>query len=82
MLWCALAALSFLIWRPDLSLSTVRAAGGTDVAFVFRWVFLAAWIFLAIGLVALILMEERPLRTSTVPAAPKASPPQSPVPAE
>ena len=160
MLWCALFALSFLIWRPDLSLSTVivvlsvvgtavglvfpvttvsiqnavphhqvgiamgalnffrslasafivavlgaillagfgiapqrgrraislvtgvSAAGGTDVAFVFRWVFLATWIFLAIGLIALILMAERPLRTSTVPVEPKASPPQSPVPAE
>ena len=60
----------------------MSAAGGTDAAFVFRWVFLAAWIFLAIGLVALILMEERPLRTSSVPAAPKPAPPQSPVPAE
>ena len=62
--------------------TSVSAAGGTDVAFVFRWVFLAAWVFLAISLIALILMEERPLRTSTVPAEPKASPPQSPVPAE
>ena len=62
--------------------TSVSAAGGTDVAFVFRWVFLTAWIFLAISLIALILMEERPLRTSTVPAEPKAAPPQSPVPAE
>jgi len=62
--------------------ATVSAAGGTDVAFVFRFVFLTAWIFLAIGLIALILMAERPLRTSTVPAEPKASPPQRPVPAE
>src|SRR6185503_18976174 len=46
---------------------TVSAAAGYDVAFVFRWVFLSAWIFLAIGLVALILMEERPLRGSVVP---------------
>jgi EmrB/QacA subfamily drug resistance transporter len=62
--------------------TSVSAAGGTDVAFVFRWVFLTAWVFLAISLVALILMEERPLRTSTVPAEPKPAPPQSPVPAE
>ena len=62
--------------------TSVSAAGGTDVAFVFRWVFLAAWIFLAIGLIALILMAERPLRTSTVPTEPKPAPPQSPVPAE
>ena len=50
--------------------ATVSAAGGHDVAFVFRWVFLTAWIFLAISLIALIRMEERPLRTSTVPAEP------------
>ena len=67
--------------------ASVSAAGGAtspgaDVAFVFRWVFLTAWVFLAIGLAALVLMEERPLRTSTVPAEPKPAPPQSPVPAE
>jgi hypothetical protein len=45
-------------------------------------VFLSAWVFLAISLVALILMEERPLRGSVVPPAPPADPPQRPVPAE
>jgi sugar phosphate permease len=60
--------------------SSVSAAGGHDVAFVFRWVFLAAWVFLAIALVALILMEERPLR-GTLASVP-ADPPQRPVPAE
>ena len=50
--------------------ATVSAAGGADVAFVFRWVFLTAWMFLAISLVALILMEERPLRATTAPADP------------
>jgi EmrB/QacA subfamily drug resistance transporter len=59
--------------------ATVSAAGSSEVAFVFRWVFLAAWIFLAISLIALILMEERPLRGSVVPPA---DPPQRPVPAE
>jgi hypothetical protein len=59
--------------------TTVSAASGAEVAFVFRWVFLAAWIFLAIALVALVLMEERPLRTSTVPPR---DPPQRPQPAE
>jgi hypothetical protein len=58
---------------------TVSAAGGADVAFVFRWVFLSAWVFLAISLVALILMEERPLRGSV---APPPEPAERPVPAE
>jgi hypothetical protein len=61
--------------------ATVSAAGGHEVAFVFRWVFLTAWVFLAIALVALILMEERPLR-STPASVPPADPPQRPVPAE
>jgi hypothetical protein len=62
--------------------ASVSAAAGSDVAFVFRFVFLSAWIFLAIGLIALMLMEERPLRGSIVPPAPPADPPQRPVPAE
>jgi hypothetical protein len=62
--------------------ASVSAAAGSDVAFVFRFVFLSAWIFLAIGLIALMLMEERPLRGSVVPPAPTADPPQRPVPAE
>src|SRR6185436_11826628 len=62
-------------------IATVSAAGGHDVAFVFRWVFLAAWAFLAISLVALLLMEERPLR-GTPAAVPPPDPPQRPVPAE
>jgi MFS family permease len=43
---------------------TVTTAAGPEVAFVFRWVFVAAFVFLALSLVFLILMEERPLRTS------------------
>jgi EmrB/QacA subfamily drug resistance transporter len=50
--------------------ASVSAAGGGEVAAVFRYVFLAAWLFLAVSLVALILMEERPLRATAVPADP------------
>jgi MFS family permease len=63
-------------------ITTVSGSTGADVAFVFRWVFLAAWIFLALALVALVMMEERPLRGSVVPPEPKPAPPQAPVPAE
>jgi hypothetical protein len=54
--------------------SEVSAASSTDVAFVFRWVFLSAWVGLALALAALIAMEERPLRTTT---APPPEPPQA-----
>ena len=54
-------------------IATVSAAG-IDVAFVFRWVFLAAFVFLALSLLFLILMEERPLRGSVMPADPPATP--------
>jgi EmrB/QacA subfamily drug resistance transporter len=57
--------------------SAASGAAGADLAHVFRWVFLAAFLFLAIALIALILMEERPLRTSTVPP-PDAAPPNAP----
>ena len=42
----------------------IEAAGtsGADLAHVFGWVFAAAGCFLAVSLVALIVMEERPLR--------------------
>ena len=36
-------------------------ARGLDVAGVFQWVFVAALVFSVIALVALVLMEERPL---------------------
>jgi hypothetical protein len=54
-------------------MTSVTAAGGTDAAFVFRWVFLAAFVFLALSLTFLTLMEERPLRASVTP------PPDPPV---
>src|SRR5262245_943831 len=37
-------------------------AGGVDLAGAFRWVFICGAVFLLVGLIALILMEERPLR--------------------
>ena len=61
----------------------VETAGraGIDMAAVFRWVFVAADVFVSVSLVAVLLMEERPLRgpaTKAVPVAPEAPP----VPAE
>jgi hypothetical protein len=49
-------------------------SAGVDVALVFRYVFLSALFFLALSLVFLMLMEERPLRSTTTetPAAPPA----------
>ncbi|HVY57780.1 MAG TPA: MDR family MFS transporter [Xanthobacteraceae bacterium] len=48
--------------------TAAAAAGalGVDMGHVFRWVFVAAAIFLLLGLVAMIRMEERPLRGSEV----------------
>ena len=54
---------------------TTVSAAGVDVALVFRYVFLAALMFLAFSLLFLIMMEERPLRTSVVPADPPVAPP-------
>ena len=59
-----------------VSLITSVSAAGIDVAFVFRWVFLAAFVFLALSLLFLILMEERPLRGSVMPADPPVAPAQ------
>jgi MFS family permease len=44
--------------------TSTMSASGADAADVFRWVFACAWIFLAIALAALLLMEERPLRST------------------
>ncbi len=57
-------------------IESVGAAGDLGVAFVFRWVFLAAFVFLALSLLFLILMEERPLRGSVMPADPPVAPPE------
>jgi EmrB/QacA subfamily drug resistance transporter len=45
----------------ELMIETAGAAG-VDMAAVFRWMFLAADVFLLLALIALLLMEERPLR--------------------
>ena len=47
----------------ELLVETAGAAG-VDMTAVFRWVFVAADIFLVAALVAVLLMEERPLRGS------------------
>jgi EmrB/QacA subfamily drug resistance transporter len=51
--------------RPRLTLETLAAelgAAGATLGGAFRWVFAAAAACLAVGLVCLLLMEERPLR--------------------
>jgi MFS family permease len=55
--------------------TSTMSASGADVADVFRWVFASAWIFLALSLVALILMEELPLRSTPAGQEPPHSPP-------
>src|SRR5262245_15835178 len=57
--------------------TSMMSASGADAAYVFRWVFASAWVFLAISLIALLLMEELPLRTT-----PAGSEPPGAVPAE
>ena len=72
-----LAGLGVAPERGGRAISVIQtvSAGGYDVAFVFRWVFLAAFGFLALSLLFLVLMEERPLRTSVMPADPPVAPP-------
>jgi MFS family permease len=61
-------------------------AAGLDVAWIFRWVFVAADVFLVLALLAIVLLEERPLRgpAAKVPAhkAPPLAPEARPEPAE
>jgi EmrB/QacA subfamily drug resistance transporter len=56
------------------ALEVLATAPPADIAAVFRWVFVASVIFMALSIVALSLMEERPLRgrSEGPPAAPKA----------
>jgi MFS family permease len=63
------------------SLVETAGAAGVDMAAVFRWLFLAADIFLIAGLGAVLLMEERPLRGPAT-SAPPVSPEAPPAPAE
>jgi EmrB/QacA subfamily drug resistance transporter len=55
-----------------LSFDRLAGAGGASAQFaaLFRWVFVAAAVFLAIALAALLMIEERPLRGPTVRPAP------------
>ena len=60
-------------------LVTMAGAAGVDVAEVFRWIFVAAEVFSVLAMVAIILLEERPLRgpATDVPvgtAAPRPAP--------
>jgi sugar phosphate permease len=54
-------------------------AAGIDMAAVFRWIFIAAESFLALALMAIVLMEERPLRGPAAEATQvSAQPPPAP----
>jgi MFS family permease len=64
----------------ELLVATAGAAG-VDVAAVFRFAFAAADIFVVAALVAMLLMEERPLRGPAAGAQP-VSPEAPPAPAE
>jgi EmrB/QacA subfamily drug resistance transporter len=57
------------------NLTATVGAVGVDFALVFRWVFTAAAGFLALGVISLIVMEERPLRGPVTEATPAASGP-------
>jgi EmrB/QacA subfamily drug resistance transporter len=65
-----LAGLGVSAGRGGRAVSVIEtvATAGPGAALTFRWVFLAAFVFLALSLLFLILMEERPLRGSVVPA--------------
>jgi EmrB/QacA subfamily drug resistance transporter len=71
-----LAGMGVAPQRGGRAISVVQtvSAAGPDVAFVFRWVFLAAFVFLALSLFFLVLMEERPLRTSVTQPEPTPRP--------
>ena len=75
-----LAGLGMTPERGGIGLDLTAAhagAGGFDVAEVFRWVFVAALAFAVAAMVAVILLEERPLHGPAVkapPVAPDAAP--------
>ena len=72
-----LAGLGVAPTRGGHGVSVVEtlSTAGPNMSFVFRWVFLAAFVFLALSLIFLVRMEERPLRGSVVPPA---DPPNAP----
>jgi MFS family permease len=74
-----LAGLGVAPERGGHAISVISSVSnaGLGAALVFRWVFLAAFLFLAASLLFLVLMEERPLRGSvTPPSDPPAVPAQ------
>ena len=74
-----LAGLGVAPERGGRAISVISSVSnaGLGAALVFRWVFLAAFLILAVSLVFLILMEERPLRRRVVPPSdPPAAPAQ------
>jgi hypothetical protein len=67
-----LAGLGATPGRGQASVVAVSmSSAGVDVALTFRYVFLSAFIFLAMSLTFLLLMEERPLRSTTVEPPPR-----------
>jgi len=72
-----LAGLGFSVSRGGRAVSVIEtmSTAGPSGGLVFRWVFLASFVFLALSLVFLLLMEERPLRASVHPADPPVAPP-------
>src|SRR5262249_39691081 len=77
-----LAGLGFTPERGGLGLEVSAAQAGADgIAEVFRLVFVAALVFSILALIALVLMEERPLTGPTKKDAPVAPVPP-PAPAE
>lgn len=65
-----LAGLGVSAGRGGRAVSVIEtiSTAGPGAALTFRWVFAASFVFLALSLLFLILMEERPLRGSVVPA--------------
>jgi MFS family permease len=59
-------------------LGGIDAGSGAHLTPAFRWVFIAAAVFLAIAFVAVLFIEEHPLRGLSMPPAEQPRPPSSP----
>jgi hypothetical protein len=57
---------------------TQGGSGAFNMAAVFRWVFAAADVFLALALAGILRMEERPLRGPATASVPAQAPPAAP----
>jgi MFS family permease len=78
-----LAGLGFTPERGGVGVDlTVASAGSSDAALaeIFRWMFASALVFAVLALVAVILLEERPLTGPAIKPPPAPEP--TPVPAE